>query len=341
MEHQIYDLLSDSTEVARSIDSHRVLRHIDGSPKNEDLMTPLDRRAFLKSTILGPLSLTTFANVASRPGALPRRPLGSTGLEVSLLGLGCATIGYSGQSIEEGAEVVEACIDGGVTYIDCASSYGNAEEKVGHVMKRRRTEVVLATKTLERDKEEAWREINRSLERLQTDRVDLLQVHAVNAKGDLDRVFDDNGSLAAVIRAKEEGMCSHIGITGHTRPGVIAEALRRFPFATVLAPLSSTDALVNDFGPVIFPLAKERRFGVIAMKVLAAGRVTGHPADSIRYALSLPVSTAILGMGSRAEVEDDLRSVRSFTPMDAEQMHALEERTRTRANTGVMWWKRY
>ena len=259
---------------------------------------------------------------------------------MTILGLGCATLGYGPLSVEEGAQIVEACIDGGINYVDCASSYGNAEEKVGMVMKRRRSEVVLATKCLERSKDDAWREINRSLERLQTNAVDLLQVHAINSMSDLDRVAGDHGALQAAIRAKEEKMCRFVGITGHTRPEVIAAALERYPFATILCPLSSTDALVNDFGPVVFPLAKEHGCGVIAMKVLAAGKMVRHPARSLRYSMSMPVSTAIVGMGSVNEVRENISAAAAFVPMSAADMRSIEEETRPTATTDVMWWKR-
>lgn len=233
-------------------------------PKN------ISRREFIKTTAgtvaLG-IGLTAIApaKVIGSNNTIPKRPLGSTGLDVTILGLGCVAIGYGPHSIEEGAEIVEACIDAGINYIDCASSYGNGEEKVGRVMQRRRKEVVLATKMLERSNEDAWREINRSLERLKTDHVDLLQIHSINRMEELDRITRNDGSLTAAIRAKDEGMCKHIGITGHTRPSVIQEALNRYPFATTLVPLSSTDRLINDFVETLIPLARERGFGVVAM----------------------------------------------------------------------------
>lgn len=300
----------------------------------------MDRRTFIRTAAAGTISLSTLNGQTQDQKTLPHRKLGSTGFDVSILGLGCATLGYGPLTVDEGAAVVEACIDGGITYIDCASSYGNAEEKVGMVMKRRRGEVVLATKCLERSKEDAWREINRSLERLQTDRLDLLQVHSINSMADLDRVTASDGALQSAIRAKEEGLCQFVGITGHTRPEVIAAALERYPFATILCPLSSTDALVNDFGPVVFPLADRKKCGVIAMKVLAAGRMTTFPSRSIRYSMSLPVSTAVVGMGSISEVSENIAVARNFVPMPEQEARSLEADTRTSATTDVMWWKR-
>lgn len=302
----------------------------------------ITRRQFLKGTAAGTvaLGLGIPARSSENSHPLPMRPLGSTGLQVSILGLGCATLGYGPYSVGQGACIVEACIDAGINYIDCASSYGDAEVKVGEVMKSRRNEVVLATKTLERSYESAWREINRSLERLKTEYVDVLQIHSINRMEELDRVMANDGSLRAAVRARESGMCRHIGITGHTRPDVIKEALHRYRFATALVPLSPTDTQINDFGKVLFPLAQEKGFGVIAMKVLAAGRVTRFAAQNIRYAMTLPVATAIVGMGTVDEVRANVEVARNFVPMTAREMTELEERTKSYATTSVMWWKR-
>lgn len=303
---------------------------------------PITRRDFMKTTAGGVLAATVLTSTGLYPAGkgLPRRPLGATGLNPTILGLGCATIGFGGHSVREGAAIVEACLDEGITYIDCASSYGDAELKVGEVMRTRRKEAILATKSLERTREAAWAEIGRSLERLHTDHIDLLQIHAVNSMEELEQVFAPGGSLAAATRARDEGLCRHIGITGHTRPEVIVEALRRFPFAAALVPLSSTDARLNDFGPPVFSIARERSVGVIAMKVLAAGKVTGHVEESIRYSLSLPVSVTIIGMGSPGEVTTNARIARAFHPMTPGESAALEEKTKSFATADVMWWKR-
>jgi predicted aldo/keto reductase-like oxidoreductase len=175
---------------------------------------------------------------------------------------------------------------------------------------------------------------------LRTSYVDLLQIHAINTFEDLDLITGPDGSLAAAQRAKEEGMARHIGITGHTRPEVLVEAFRRFPFATALVPLSSTDKVVSDFGTQLFPLGQKLGFGIIAMKVLAAGKVTDHVPESLRYSFTLPVSTAIVGMGTLEEVVQNTGVARSFSPMSKSEMSSLEEKTRSFATTDVMWWKR-
>ena len=143
----------------------------------------LTRREFIKktgATIIG-ASLIGFENT------LEKRKLGKTGLNITILGLGCAQIG-SIRSFKQAVKIVETAIDLGINYIDTASTYGNSEEKVGEVMKSRRKEVILATKTLQRDKESSWREINTSLERLNTDYVDILQFHSVYTMYELDKI---------------------------------------------------------------------------------------------------------------------------------------------------------
>lgn len=268
-----------------------------------------------------------------------KRELGKTGLKVTILGLGCAQIGTI-RNFSQAIKIIETAIDLGINYIDTASTYGDSEEKVGEVMKIRRKEVILATKTLQRDKDSAWSEINRSLQRLKTDYVDILQIHSVNTMYELNQITSKNGSLYAAIRAKEEGLCKHIGITGHARPDVIKEALNRFEFETVLIPLSSVDKLINDFGEVIFPIAKRKNIGVIAMKVLSDGKVTSYVSESLRYVFSLPISTAIVGMKTLNELRQNVEVARNFIPMTKEEMNHLVERTKKYATTSILWWKR-
>jgi aryl-alcohol dehydrogenase-like predicted oxidoreductase len=273
----------------------------------------ISRREFIKKTSTAIIG-AGLVGIKGSSAEIEKRELGKTGLKVTILGLGCAQIGAL-RNFKLAVEIIETAIDLGINYIDTASTYGDAEEKVGEVMRSRRNEVVLATKTLQRDKESSWREINTSIERLKTDYVDVLQIHSVNTMAELDKITSKNGSLYSVIKAKEQGLCKHIGITGHTRPEVIKEALNRFDFETVLVPLSSVDKLLNDFGDVIFPVAKKKNVGVIAMKVLSDGRVTDFVEDSLRYVFSLPISTAIVGVKSIAELKQNVEIAKNFVPM--------------------------
>ncbi|MEE9225649.1 MAG: aldo/keto reductase [Bacteroidota bacterium] len=304
-----------------------------------------DRRTFLKvlSGAVASLALAGIPKGTTRGrvgNEIRRRRLGSTGLEVSILGLGTATIGLSGMSRSEAERILNRALDAGINYIDTASSYGDAEEKIGRVMKSRRQEVVLATKSLEREKSAAAREIRRSLRRLQTEYVDLLQIHAVNYTRTLDRVLREDGSVAAALEAKEQGLVRHIGISGHRRPAVIASALERYPFATALIPLSAADKSFHDFEQGVFSIARSKNVGVIGMKVLVDGRITGHTEACLRYTMSLPISCAILGVGSMQELEEDLRIAQAFRWMSDEENLQVIEALQPRATAETLWWKR-
>jgi aryl-alcohol dehydrogenase-like predicted oxidoreductase len=169
---------------------------------------------------------------------MEKRRLGRLGHQSSVLIYGAASLGAIDQDRADAS--VQEALDAGLNHFDVAADYGDAELRLGPWMPQIRDRIFLATKTGRRTEEEAWSEINRSLERLQTDHVDLIQMHAVCDLANLDLVTGKGGSLEAAIRAKEEGMVSAIGITGHTAdaPKVHTEALRRFDFDSVLTPLN-------------------------------------------------------------------------------------------------------
>lgn len=167
------------------------------------------------------------------------RRLGRIGHESSVLIYGAAALGAVDQDTADAS--VHQALDAGINHLDVAASYGDAEERLGPLMAGIRDRVFLATKTGDRDREAAWASINRSLERLRTDHVDLLQLHAVGDLDELDRALGTGGAIEAAVRAKEEGLVGEIGITGHGDAAAAThlEALRRFPFATVLTPLNA------------------------------------------------------------------------------------------------------
>jgi predicted aldo/keto reductase-like oxidoreductase len=171
-------------------------------------------------------------------GAVQQRRLGRLGHESSVLIYGAAALATVDQDTADAS--VQLALDAGINHFDVAASYGDAELRLGPWMPTIRDRIFLATKTGLRDREAAWAQINRSLERLRTDRVDLIQVHAVGDPAELDLVTRAGGSLEAVVRAREEGLAGAIGITGHGHqaPATHREALRRFPFDTVLSPLN-------------------------------------------------------------------------------------------------------
>jgi len=166
------------------------------------------------------------------------RRLGRLGHESSVLIYGAAALGDVTQDVADAS--IQEALDGGINHFDVAASYGEAELRLGPWMPQIRDRIFLATKTGRRDRESAWREINASLERLQTDRVDLLQLHAIGDLGELDLATGPDGALEAAVRAQDEGLVGAVGVTGHGQEAAQThlEALRRYPFATVLTPLS-------------------------------------------------------------------------------------------------------
>ena len=169
---------------------------------------------------------------------MQQRRLGRTGHQSSVLIYGAAALAEVDQDTADAS--IQLALDAGINHFDVAASYGEAELRLGPWMPRIRERIFLATKTGLRDRDDAWAQINRSLERLQTDRVDLIQVHAVGDLEELDLVTRPGGSLEAVVRARNEGLAAAVGITGHGHqaPATHREALRRFPFDTVLSPLN-------------------------------------------------------------------------------------------------------
>ncbi len=215
---------------------------------------------------------------------MERRRLGRLGHDSSVLIYGGAALGEVSQEVAD-ASVREA-LDAGIDHFDVAASYGEAELRLGALMDELRPQVFLATKTGLRDREEAWAQVNASLERLRTDRVDLLQLHAVGDLADLDRATGPGGALEAAVRAQEEGLVGAIGITGHGPRAAAThlEALRRFPFATVLTPLNAVLWRDPGFRESYLALVEEVRrqdVGLLTIKAVArrnyAGVGAGQP----------------------------------------------------------------
>ena len=257
------------------------------------------------------------------PAALrPERPLGGTGVSVPLVGYGTAPLGKDRVSRDHAVRCLHHAIDLGMTYLDTSPDYGS-EPHVGEVMRSRRTEVFLATKVNRRSKQGVLDEIKESLRRLQTDHVDLIQIHAVNAWADLEQVLAPDGALAGVEQARAEGLVRFIGITGHARPEILGHALSQYPFDTVLVALGMADRLVSSPETFLLPRARERQVGVIAMKVLGHGLFTSR-ALALRYALGLPgVSLAIVGMDTPEQVDEMASIAAAYRPLDPHEEEQL------------------
>ncbi len=257
----------------------------------------------------------------------PRRPFGKTGITVPLIGYGTAPLGKEHISREHAVRCLNHAIGRGITYLDTSPDYGS-EPHVGEVMRTRRNEVFLATKVNHRRKESVLDEIDESLERLQTDYVDLIQVHAVNAWADLEQALAPGGAVEALEEARGQGKVRFIGITGHARPELLAHALRHYPFDSVLVALGMADHLVTAADIFLLPEAEGRSVAVIAMKVLGHGTFP-DPKRALRYSLGLPgVSLAIVGMDSIEQIDEAVDIAAGYHPLTEDEEEQLIEEVR-------------
>jgi predicted aldo/keto reductase-like oxidoreductase len=268
----------------------------------------------------------------SIPRAIPRRPLGKTGIEVSIFALGGEGVLRTRDRTAEAARVIGRALDEGVTYCDTAPAYAGSIDYYGAALGERREHIFLASKTHDRTRDGSLRLLDDSLRRLRTDRLDLWQLHDLRTADDLDRIFAKGGALEALLHAREEGRARFLGVTGHHDPAILLEAMRRFDFDTVLVALNAADVHRLSFARTVLADAARRGMGVIAMKVAAQGallergRLTMEEAMS--YALSLEgVSTAVVGCRTPAEVSENAEIARRFAPLSPAEMRRLEERT--------------
>jgi predicted aldo/keto reductase-like oxidoreductase len=214
-------------------------------------------------------------------------------------------------------------------------------------MRSRRNEVFLATKINKRSRESVLEELQQSLEKLQTDHVDLIQVHAVNAFADLEQALADDGAVAALEEARSQGMVRFIGITGHARPEILAHALREHAFDSVLCALGIVDHLVSAADKFLLPAAQERNVAVIAMKVLGHGTFP-NVERGLRYSLGLPgVSLAIVGMDTTEQIDQNVEIVANFKPLTDKEYEDLvddvrplieKEMDETQKGKGKLFW---
>jgi uncharacterized protein len=283
------------------------------------------------------------ADQDQRAGAIPQRPLGRTGLKVSALGVGGHHLGEF-KTVEEAIRFVHEAVDAGLTFFDNCWEYwnGRAEDWLGRGLKGRRDKVVLMTKvcTHGRGADLAMKMLEESLLRLQTDHLDLWQVHGVVFDNDPELAYAKGGVLEALDRARKQGKARFVGFTGHKDPAVHLDMIRRgYPFDAVQMPLNCLDASFRSFEKQVLPELTKRGIAALGMKPMGgtatavkSGLVKAE--EMLRYAMSLPVATTIAGMDSLDVLRQNLRVARGFTPMTAEEMQALRDRCAEAAGDG-------
>jgi aryl-alcohol dehydrogenase-like predicted oxidoreductase len=273
-----------------------------------------------------------------------KRSFGSTGQQFPVLSFGAQRIVDEHNCTEaEAIQIVNRAIDEGITYYDTAPSYsdGQSEERLGKALARdgRRNEVWIATKTHDRTRDGSLKLLEASLKRLQTDHVEEWRLHNIMTMEELDQCFAKGGALEALLEAKEQGIIKHISISGHTNPRVQLEAIERFPFDSALVALSAADHLIYSFAHEFLPKANEKGVAVIGMKVMALGKLAPWYEKALQYTFSLPISTAIVGMESMAQLEQNLAIAKSFKLMtELEQLEFLKEIAHL-ATPDVLRWK--
>jgi aryl-alcohol dehydrogenase-like predicted oxidoreductase len=318
-------------------------------------MTPkVDRRTFLRAGLTGAAGLGVgllsanprgLAAASTAEAAMPKRALGRTGHEVALFSLGGqATLEQEGGRARETAiAIIHRALDLGVNYCDTAPLYGPSQDYYGEVMKTRRKETFLASKTDDRTRDGSLRLLEQSLKRLQTYHLDLWQLHHIGSRSDLDAAFAKGGAVEALMKAKEEKAVRFAGITGHYDPASLLEGIRRFDFDCILMALNAADRHHLPFQDDLLRQAVEKKMGIIGMKVPARGRLLERAGlkmkECVGYVWSLPVSTIIIGCDTVAQLEENVALARGFKPLPAEAIAQIETRTRDSART-CAWYKR-
>ncbi len=270
---------------------------------------------------------------------LPQRQLGHTGERVPMLGLGTAP-GGMGLKDDAAIALFERAIDLGVTYVDTAPGYERAHRQLAEIVPARRDEIFLISKGVTADGDEMQRIVEQNLRDLKTDHLDLMYVHSLG-NHDVDQVLAPNGSLAALREAKRQGLIRYLGVTAHHCPWKVARVLREAEIDVIMIALNFADHFTYNFDGEVLALAREKGVGVAAMKayggaidmqyekpVAAALQPQGFSQyeQALRYALGLPgVSTAVVGLYSEEELEQNIEWVRRYQPLTVDEESALLE----------------
>jgi aryl-alcohol dehydrogenase-like predicted oxidoreductase len=257
---------------------------------------------------------------------ISKRPLGKTGHQVTILGLGGLFTTSMHDRHDEAVEIVNRAIDLGVNYIDTSALYGNgaSELNIGTVMRERRDEVFLASKSHDYTYDGTMALVEQSLRRLQTDYLDLYQHHFLGELGQLEQLRQKNSARQAFERLRDEGVIRTIGVTGHSSR-VLADALNDYPYDCALITLNAAREVMDDPEDLdrFFRLAQEKEVGVIAMKVVERGALIERGLgirQLLSYVLSYPVSTAVVGISDVSHLEENVRIASAFEQLSEEEM---------------------
>jgi predicted aldo/keto reductase-like oxidoreductase len=308
----------------------------------------MERREFLKSAAITALAstLSPHAEAVDPASGIPYRTLGRTGARVSIVGLGGHHIGRNYVSQDESTKIIRTGLDSGVNFLDNCWDYndGLSETRMGIALKDGyRQKAFLMTKLDGRTAQAAQQQLEESLKRLQTDHIDLIQIHEVIRMDDPERVFAKGGSLEYLEKAKKDGKVRFIGFTGHKSPEIHLHMIEtatkhNYTFDTVQMPLNAMDAHFDSFGSQVIPVAKKLNMGILGMKPMGDGVIlksnTVTPVECLRYAMHLPVSVVITGCDSMQILQQAVDTAKNFHGLDAAEVSAILKKTETVAQNG-------
>ncbi len=331
---------NDSTE-------SRSNRSDESSLRDSDPSSGLSRREFVGMAAASLLMAGTLSGSAEtdRKNGIPFRTLGRTGERVSVIGLGGYHLGKQSDPAES-IRIIRTGLDEGINFLDNCWDYngGESEIRMGKALRDGyRQKAFLMTKIDGRTKTAATSQLNESLQRLQTDRIDLLQFHEVIRDSDPDRVFAAGGGMEAVLEAQKAGKVRFIGFTGHKSPDIHLKMLATasqhgFKFDAVQMPLNVMDAHFNSFEKKVLPVLTENGIGVLGMKPMGDHHIlqskTATPIECLHYSMNLPTSVVITGCDSIQILQQALQAARSFQAMDSSQVATLLAKTSKAAESG-------
>lgn len=293
----------------------------------------ISRREFIEIGTAAGTSLLLLKDLAGARAteSLPSRTLGRTGAKVSILAFGCGSRFLMYKDEDSAIGILNHAIDLGITYLDTAYAYGDGESetRVGKVMASRRKEVWLATKIPDRTRDGFLRRLEGSLKRLQTDHVDLVHIHSLGHADDLAKIEAPDGALKGLMEAREQKMAHFAGMTSHTDGEVMAKAIERHDLDCVQMALNASRN--GRFEEVALPTANAKNLGVIAMKVtgqeflLGAGSGKAEMSSLLRYSMSLPVATAVVGMPRPEMLAGNIETARNFSPLKDDEKERLRQ----------------
>jgi len=302
------------------------------------------RRSFVGGALAGLATLSRRTSASTlKAGDIPKRTFGKTGERLTLIGQAGGRFGLI--SFEEATAITRRAYDLGVNYFDNAHSYwnGRSEEVFGAAMASFRKEIFITTKTGDRSRSGAERELHLSLKRMKTDYVDLWQIHGVDTMDDVDKVFAPGGAIEAFEAAKRAGKCRFIGFTGHFDPQTHLAMLARYKeFDTILMPVNVADPSYLSFETEVLEEALKQNLGIQGMKVFANAKLlqSFSVRECLTYALSLPIHCLAVGCTTIGQLEDDVRIARQLKPYSEQKMADLRERGQPLSGPDLEDWKR-